>query len=73
VLERPIKETGAHEVEIKLHHDVVAKLNLNVKSSSKQEGPAEGAAAAEADQGEHGFRSKEAQGAAHEVEDPDFP
>ena len=31
-LEKPIKDTGAHEVAIKLHHDVVAKLNLNVKA-----------------------------------------
>lgn len=34
VLERPIKETGAIEVPIKLHHDVTAKLNLTVKASS---------------------------------------
>ena len=36
-LDKPIKETGAHEVQIKLHHDVVAKLNLTVKSSTEQE------------------------------------
>ncbi|HEX4085512.1 MAG TPA: 50S ribosomal protein L9 [Chthoniobacteraceae bacterium] len=60
VLERPIKDTGAHEIEIKLHHDVVARLNLNVKSS-KAEGAEEGAApAAEGEHaaGEQGFRSK---------------
>ena len=31
-LEKPIKDTGAHEIAIKLHHDIVAKLNLNVKA-----------------------------------------
>ncbi len=31
-LEKPIKDTGAHEISIKLHHDVVAKLNVNVKA-----------------------------------------
>ena len=68
VLERPIKETGAHEIEIKLYHDVVAHLNITVKSSNQpnqpnqsQAGaeesapaPAEGAEAA----GDQGFRSK---------------
>jgi len=32
-LERPIKETGAHEVTIKLHHDVSATLIVTVKST----------------------------------------
>jgi len=68
VLDRPIKETGAHEIEIKLYHDVVAHLNITVKSSNQpnqpnqsQAGaeesapaPAEGAEAA----GDQGFRSK---------------
>jgi large subunit ribosomal protein L9 len=62
VLERSIKDTGAHEIEIKLHHDVVARLNLNVKSS-KPEAASEGEAAAasaegEQQSGEQGFRSK---------------
>ena len=42
-LERPIKDTGDHEILIKLHHDVTAKLNVNVKAKG-----AEGAAGAEA-------------------------
>ena len=61
VLERAIKDTGAHEIEIKLHHDVVAKLNLNVKSTRPEAEGQEGAAseAAEGEQaGEQGFRSK---------------
>ena len=59
VLERPIKETGAHEIEIKLHHDVVARLNITVKSSSQPQA-AEAPAAPEAAEhsAEQGFRSK---------------
>ncbi len=34
VLERPIKDTGEHEVSIRLHHDVTAQLVFNVKSAS---------------------------------------
>src|SRR5438067_5551226 len=33
VLERPIKDTGEHEVAIKLHHDVSAQLTFDVKSA----------------------------------------
>src|SRR5438067_157437 len=43
VLEHPIKTTGEHEVQIKLHHDVVASLNFQVKSA---ESPKSGAEAA---------------------------
>src|SRR6266700_2466715 len=35
ILERPIKDTGEHEVTIKVHHDVTAKLNFQVKSAEK--------------------------------------
>ena len=35
VLERPIKDTGEHEVAIKLHHDVTAQLVLQVKSAAE--------------------------------------
>src|SRR5215469_16742424 len=35
VLERPIKDTGEHEVAIKLHHDVTAQLVLQVKSAEE--------------------------------------
>ncbi len=34
VLERPIKDTGEHEVAIKLHHDVTAQLVFQVKSAA---------------------------------------
>ena len=35
VLERPIKDTGEHEVAIKLHHDVTAQLVFQVKSAEE--------------------------------------
>jgi large subunit ribosomal protein L9 len=42
-LEHPIKTTGEHEVQLKLHHDVTARFTFNVKSSEepKPEAPAE--------------------------------
>jgi len=40
-LEKPIKETGAHEVQIKLHHDVTAKLVVNVKAKGADEAKTE--------------------------------
>ena len=33
VLDRPIKDTGEHEVPIKLHHDVTAHFKFDVKSA----------------------------------------
>ncbi len=38
-LERAIKDTGDHEVPIKLHHDVTAKLNLTVKAKGAPDAP----------------------------------
>ena len=44
-LERPIKDTGEHEIEIKLHPDVTTKLQILVKSKNDEgksgEAPAE--------------------------------
>jgi large subunit ribosomal protein L9 len=37
VLERPIKDTGEHEVAIKLHHDVTAQFKFDVKSAESRE------------------------------------
>jgi len=48
VLERPIKDTGEHEVAIKLHHDVTAQLVFQVKSAEEPRG-AEGESAATED------------------------
>ena len=63
-LEHPIKDTGPHDIEIKLHHGVVAHLNLNVKSSTQPQAGqagAESAASAPAEAeptAEPGFRAK---------------
>src|SRR6266704_784920 len=35
-LERPIKDTGEHEVAIKLHHDVTMQFKFDVKSAEEQ-------------------------------------
>ena len=35
VLERPIKDTGEHEVAIRLHHDVTAQIIIKVKSADE--------------------------------------
>jgi large subunit ribosomal protein L9 len=35
ILDRPIKDTGEHEVAIKLHHDVTAQLLFQVKSAGE--------------------------------------
>ena len=47
VLERPIKDTGEHEVAIKLHHDVTAQLVFQVKSAAEPKADATTAAAPE--------------------------
>ena len=47
-LERPIKETGTHEVPVKLYTDLTATLKVAVKSANEQAAPAEPAAAAPA-------------------------
>jgi large subunit ribosomal protein L9 len=47
VLERPIKDTGEHEVAIKLHHDVTAHLVFQVKSAVEPKTDATPAAASE--------------------------
>lgn len=41
-LEKPIKDSGEHEIQIKLHHDVTAKLTVNVKARSATEAAAAG-------------------------------
>src|SRR5262249_14945048 len=46
-LERPIKDTGDHEVTIKLHHDVTAQLVFQVKSAVAAKAEPSSAAAPE--------------------------
>lgn len=58
-LERPIKDTGAHEVTIKLHSEVAATLNVNVKSASEEAAaPAAQAESTEATAEKGGFKAK---------------
>ena len=57
-LERPIKETGAHEIAIKLHHDVVAKLTVTVQSPAEEKLAAAAEAAAPEPEAEKGFKAK---------------
>lgn len=50
-LERPIKDSGKHEIIIKLHHDVTATLEVNITAkgaapAAKADGEAEGDKAA---------------------------
>jgi len=49
VLERPIKDTGEHEVAIKLHHDVTTQFVFQVKSAdeSRERGAETASATAE--------------------------
>jgi large subunit ribosomal protein L9 len=47
-LEKPIKSTGSFDVEVKLHHDVTAKLVVNVKAKGGDEKAAEASADSEA-------------------------
>ena len=54
-LDKPIKESGAHEVTIKLHADVVAKLTLNVKAKGA---PEEAAPEEPAEEKAEGFKAK---------------
>jgi large subunit ribosomal protein L9 len=51
LLERPIKDTGEHEVAIKLYHDVTAQLVFQVKSAEepRERGAEAGSAAEEAE------------------------
>jgi large subunit ribosomal protein L9 len=56
-LEKPIKDTGEHEVTIKLHHDVTAKLIVNVKAKNSEEAAAEGEEK-KPEEKEKGFKAK---------------
>ena len=53
ILERPIKDTGGHEVAIKLHHDVTAQLVFQVKSADQPKTEALSTAAEEPEKKKH--------------------
>ena len=57
-LERPIKDTGIHEVPVKLHAEVVAKLEVNVKASGAEAKPEAPATAEAAPAEKSGFKAK---------------
>jgi len=64
ILERPIKDTGEHEVAIKLHHNVTAQFVFQVKSADEPRDRRAGdvsAAAGEPEKRKHRFfrRKKE--------------
>jgi large subunit ribosomal protein L9 len=64
VLERPIKDTGEHEVAIRLHHDVTAQLVFQVKSAAEPKADATTAATAPEEPDKHKrriFRRKKEQ------------
>jgi large subunit ribosomal protein L9 len=52
-LERPIKDTGEHELAIKLHHDVTAQLVFQVKSAAETKAEAVPAVSEEPDKRKH--------------------
>jgi large subunit ribosomal protein L9 len=52
VLERAIKDTGEHEVTVKLHHDVTAQFRFDVKSAEEPRDRGAEAQPAEGEQGE---------------------
>jgi large subunit ribosomal protein L9 len=56
-LDRPIKDTGAHEVPVKLHADVVAKLTVNVKAKAAATAEAKSEGSDEDDKSS-GFKAK---------------
>lgn len=53
-LERPLKDSGAHEVSIKVHHDVTAKLSVTLQPAAEAKAEEEAAPAEE----EGGFKAK---------------
>src|SRR5437660_11308255 len=58
VLERPITDTGEHEVAIKLHHDVTAQLIFQVKSAEEPKPEATSAPAEEPKKKDRFFHRK---------------
>lgn len=55
-LERPIKDTGKHEVAVKLHHDVTANLEVNIVA--KGAAPAATEEAKEEEKPAGGYKAK---------------
>jgi large subunit ribosomal protein L9 len=58
VLERPVKDTGEHQVAIKLHHDVTAQFVFQVKSAEEPKTEAVSGAAEEPEKKHRRFFKK---------------
>jgi large subunit ribosomal protein L9 len=58
VLERPVKDTGEHQVAIKLHHDVTAQFVFQVKSAEEPETEAVSAADEEPEKPRRFFKKR---------------
>jgi large subunit ribosomal protein L9 len=56
-IDRPIKESGKHEVTVKLHHDVTAVFEVNVNAKGAKEAAA-AEAAEEAEKPAGGYKAK---------------
>lgn len=56
-LERPIKDSGKHEVTVKLHHDVTATLEVNISAKGAAPAP-EAEAAKEEEKPAGGYKAK---------------
>lgn len=56
-LDKPIKDTGEHEVPVKLHAEVTAKLNVNVKAKGAEKAE-EAAKPEEKKPEEKGFKAR---------------
>lgn len=57
-LEKPIKESGVHEIPIKLHHDVTAKLALTVKAKGADAPKEDAAADGKPEEKQTGYKAK---------------
>ena len=72
-LEHPIRTLGDHEVELRLHADVVTKLKVHVESSTPLPKPEEAPAGADARTEKRGRRPERVQAAAVEAPEPSAP
>jgi large subunit ribosomal protein L9 len=57
-LERPIKDSGKHEVTVKLHHDVTAVIEVTIVAKGAATAPEEGEAKEEGEKAPGGYKAK---------------
>jgi large subunit ribosomal protein L9 len=58
VLEHPIKSTGEHSVQIKLHHDVPTEFTFQVKSAEEPKAPEAAGETAESEKKQRSFTKR---------------